>query len=147
MFPLRNEGSRLLLIFTLGSALPFVLLVFIEGGLQSVDWPAWGLAFFLHFTLTGTYGCTYTGVTAFSPTIGIVDRVEESMPDGLPRDQLAPTWFTDQKLSGARRENLLATGFISESDGVLQLTPRGRQIVGCLRIFRGFLGLPDVGKG
>jgi len=69
------------------------------------------------------------------------------MPHGLQRHELAPPWFNDKNLSGARRENLVATGMIRESGGLLHLSSRGRLIAGCFLLFRRLLGLPDVAKG
>jgi hypothetical protein len=60
---------------------------------------------------------------------------------------LAPSWFVDAHLAGARCESLLASGLIAESDGILRLTARGRIIGTCFLLFRRFLGLPDVAKG
>jgi hypothetical protein len=145
--PVRNQGFRLALIFSLGGALLLGILVAASGGFRPLDRPAWGLALLLHFSLSAVYMCLYTGLESFSPSIGIAKRVEANMPRGLSRGELAPPWFTEEKLSGARRENLLATGFIRACGGLLQLTPRGRVIARCFWIFRRFLGLPDVGRG
>jgi len=150
-FPVRHQGIRLGLIFSLGAvAMVGVYALatrFSKGSFESLNWPSWGLACLLHFSLSGVYLNLYTLVTGFSPSIGILERVEESMPHGLKRSELAPPWFTNKNLSGARRENLLATGFIYETGGVLHLSPRGRLIAHCFLIFRRFLGLPDVAKG
>ena len=150
-FPVRHQGIRLGLIFSLGAvamAGAYALVSRLsEGSFESVDWPSWGLACLLHFSLSGVYLNLYTLVTGFSPSIGILERVEESMPHGLKRGDLAPPWFTDKNLSGARRQYLLATGFIYETDGVLHVSPRGRLIARCFLMFRRFLGLPDVAKG
>jgi hypothetical protein len=147
MFPARRQGARLIAIFSVGAVLLFGIFVLASGGFSSVDWPSWGLAFLLHFSLSGAYLGLYTGLVSFSPSIAIAKRLEASMPHGLAQDKLAPPWFTDDKLGGARLENLLATGFIYQSGGLLRLTSRGRIIVRCLRLFRNILGLPETGKG
>jgi hypothetical protein len=111
------------------------------------DWLSYGLVLLLHLALSGVYLNLYTLVGGFSPSIGILERVEASIPHGLQRHELAPPWFNDKNLSGARRENLLATGMIYESGGLLHLSPRGRFIAACFLTFRRFLGLTDVAKG
>jgi len=145
VFPLRNQIIGLGVIFSTG---PLLLLgAALSFDASSLDWLSWGLSALLHFALFGVYVNLYTLVAGFSPSIGILERVEESMPRGLQRHELAPPWFNDKNLSGARRENLLSTGMIDESDGLLHLSPRGRAIAGCFLLFRRFLGLPDVAKG
>ena len=151
IFPLRHQGIRLGLIFLFGVP-PIPAMYTLAAHLapdrfQTPDWPSWGLACLLHFSLAGAYMILYTGVTGHSPSIGILERVDESMPNGLKRSELPPPWFTDNHLSGARRQNLLATGFIYECEGTLYLTPRGRLIAMSFLIFRRLLGLPDVAKG
>jgi hypothetical protein len=147
VFPVRKQGARLIAIFSAGAVLLLGIFVLAAGGFSSVDWPSWGLAFLLHFSLSGAYLCLYTGVDSFSPSIAIAKRLEANMPHGLTRDKLAPPWFTDDKLGGARLEHLLATGFIYESGGLLRLTSRGRVVVRWFRLFRKILGLPAIGKG
>lgn len=109
--------------------------------------PAWILTYILHFSLACVYVLLSTGLTSFSPSIAIVERVARSMPKGLKREELSPAWFTDAYLSGARCENLSASGLVAESKGVLRLTVRGKAIAMCFLIFRRFLGLPDLAKG
>jgi hypothetical protein len=143
--PVRNQGIRLGLIF-------LVLPVFALGAgfaatVGEIQWLTWGLGYVLHFALSGSYIFFYTAVSGASPSIAILERVENNMPHGLRRSDLVPEWFTDARLSGARRENLLATGFIRQSDGVLVLSLRGWLIAMCFLMFRRFLGLPDVAKG
>lgn len=150
-FPVRQQGIRLGLIFLICPVAGLVLWHLVSslspGWLAPVQWAVWLLAYLLHVSLSGAYLFLYTAVTGFSPSIAILERVEESMPEGLRRDQLAPKWFTDTNLSGARRENLLTTGFIVEADGRLRLSPRGSLIATCFLVFRRFLGLSDVAKG
>jgi hypothetical protein len=147
-FPVRHHGIRLALIFSLGAAAlvaAYALLLGLFGG--SLDWPSWGLACLLHFSMSAAYMVLYTGVAGFSPSLGILERVDESMPHGLLRAQLPPPWFSDKNLSGTRLENLLSSGFVYQSGGLLQLTERGRLIAGWVLAYRRFLGLPDVAKG
>jgi hypothetical protein len=145
VFPVKNEGSRLIGAFFLGALAVFAVMAAISPGpIESLPWL---LTFILDFSLAGAYMCLYTGVNAFSPSIGIAKRVEASMPKGLTRDQLPPPWFTDAKLSGSRRENLLSGGLVGESAGVLRLTPKGQTLVRGFLTFRRLLGLPDLGRG
>jgi hypothetical protein len=147
----RSQGIRLGAIFIVMPVVCFGLLV----GASAVSGPSlpvresiiWGLAYILHLSLSGSYMFFYTAVTGFSPSIAILERVEASMPHGLARSDLAPKWFTDANLTGARRENLSATGFIYETNGFLRLSARGRVIAQCFLMFRRFLGLPDIGRG
>jgi hypothetical protein len=151
VFPVRNQSLRLGMIFSFG---PFVLIGaytlasrLAPLSFSPVGWSSWGLASLLHFAASGVYLNLFTAVTGFSPSIGILERVDQSMPHGLARSELVPPWFTDKNLSGTRRENLLATGLICESGGSLHLSPRGRLVAGVFLAFRRFLGLPDVAKG
>jgi hypothetical protein len=150
-FPIRNQGLRLGLIFTLVPVAMIsacsLLSHLVPGAFPPVGWSSWGLSCLLHFSLAGVYINLFTAVTGFSPSIGIMERIKESMPHGLKRGELAPPWFSDKNLSGERRENLLATGLIYEAEGSLHLSSRGRLIARCFLIFRRFLGLPDVAKG
>ena len=151
LFPVRRQGIRLGMIFVLMPGLSLALVIaasrVFRNGLPDVEWTIWGLAYVLHLSLSGSYMFLYTAVTGFSPSIAILERVKASMPQGLERNELAPKWFTDANLTGARRENLLATGFIWESADFLRLSSRGWVIARCFLIFRRFLGLKDLGKG
>jgi hypothetical protein len=145
----RNLGAWLAPIFLL---LPVVmgataLAGSVTGVVPSVIWSRWAMAYILHLSLSGSYILVYTAVAGFSPSIAILKRVEGSMPNGLPRDQLAPFWFKDENLTGARRENLLAAGFITESNGMLCLSTSGVIVARGLVVFRRFLGLPDIANG
>lgn len=150
-FPKRAGLVQLALIFVLGPTLMVGILVLVSiltsGAFPRLDWTLWGVAALLHFALSAVYLNLYTLVAGFSPSIGILERVDKSMPRGLTRSELAPPWFNDKNLSGARRENLLATGFIFETGGMLHLSPRGRLIARCFLLFRRFLGLPDMARG
>jgi hypothetical protein len=141
IFSPKNQLRWLSTIFML---LPLLLLGIC---MRSLGGLACGLALLLHYVLSGVYLSLYTMVAGFSPSIGILERAEEGMPHGLERHELAPPWFNDKNLSGARRENLLAHDLIYESGGWLHLSPRGRLIAGCFLLFRRVLGLPDVAKG
>jgi hypothetical protein len=151
LFPTRAGNAQLALIFLFGPGLLLGIIVLVSvltsGSFPSIDWTSWALAGLLHFALAGVYLVLHTSMAGFSPSIGILERVERSMPHGLTRSELAPPWFNDKNLSGARRGNLVASGMIYESRGLLLLTPRGRFIAGCFLIFRRILGLPDVAEG
>jgi hypothetical protein len=153
IFRPRNQVVGLVFIF---AVIPVVLGVpgvliaarFSDGG---ATFPGaaiqWGLAYILHLAASGSYMFLYTAVAGASPSIAILEKVDAHMPKGLKRSELAPAWFTDAALSGARKENLLATGLIADHSGALELTFRGRIIAMTFLLFRRFLGLPDVAKG
>jgi hypothetical protein len=141
LFSPQNQLRWLSAIFLLG---PLLLL---GRDMRSLGGLSCGLVLLLHYVLSGVYLSLYTMVAGFSPSIGILERVDEGMPQGLERHELAPPWFNDKNLSGARRENLLASGLIHESRGVLHLSSRGRLIARCFLLLRRVLGLPDVAKG
>jgi hypothetical protein len=146
IFSPRNQLVPLASIFFIFGP-GFMIGIFALTSLAAFDWPSWGLSALLHFALAAVYINLYTLVAGFSPSIGIIERVEESMPRGLERSELAPPWFNDKNLSGNRRENLLATGLVCESNGLLLLSPRGKFVARSFLTYRRFLGLPDVAKG
>ena len=150
-FPVKNQPSRLAVIFVV---LPALILAFCYlAGLSSWrsiphwSWASWLLIYLLDLPLSLAYMVLYTLVTGFSPSISILEHVEENMPQGLPRDQLLPHWFTHDRLAGARHDNLVKRGLVSDNGGVLQLQPRGKFVAICFLIFRRFIGLPDLAKG
>jgi hypothetical protein len=149
-FPVRNQPSRLVLIFI---ALPALIVAACLTVLSSWSvipkwsWAMWCLVYLLDFSLSAAYICVFTAITGFSPSIAIVERVGRSMPLGLPRNELVPHWFTHEKLTGARHDNLVTRGLISDTAGILRLQPRGRFVARCFLIFRRFLGLPDMAGG
>lgn len=136
-FAIAGQGMRLVAVFVVLPGIVCATPVEIS----------WALTYLLHVCMSVCYIILYTGVTGFSPSIAILERVDRSMPEGLTREQLPPQWFTDTHLSGARRENLLSGGLITESGGTLRLTARGKFIAACFLIFRRFIGLPDVAQG
>jgi len=151
LFPARRHGLGLVIILVLLPFLAYALVFTAAGvlhsalsGLMPVEW---GLAYLLHLSLSGPYLFVYTALVGFSPSMGILEKVDASMPRGLERHDLAPKWFTDANLSGARLENMLASGLVLESQNCLQLSSRGRVIARCFLVFRRFLGLEDVAKG
>ncbi len=143
VFRPRKQIVLLTLIFTFGPSLMLGIVVLAS----RIDLSSCGLALLLHLALAAVYINLYTLVAGFSPSIGILERVDESMPRGLQRNELAPPWFNDENLSGARRENLLSSGLVYESGGLLLLSPRGLLVSRIFLTFRRFLGLPDVAKG
>ena len=147
----RSLGMALVVIFLF---LPGILIALFLGAkvlfpdaLPGVRPVEWGMAYILNLSLSGSYFFVYTAVAGFSPSIGILEKVDASMPRGLKRHELAPDWFTDANLSGARLRNLMASGLVTESDGSLRLSSRGRVIAQGYLVFRRFLGLGDLAQG
>ena len=149
IWKVRSQGIWLSLIFliapTLGLGIHLVLCF--VGTVTRIEWGQTCLTFLLHYTLSVSYMLLYTGITGFSPSIAILQRVATSMPAGLLRDELTPAWFTDEMLSGARYNNLKHMELISETGSVLRIEPRGRFIAVCFLVFRRLLSLPDIAKG
>jgi hypothetical protein len=148
--PIRKQGLALILLFVLAPGLVLLggfIRAWTMQALVQDSWLFWGLAYLLHAALSGAYFFLYTGVTGFSPTLAIMDNLAKGMPGGIERSQLAPRWFTDERLSGARHANLLSGGLIHQTSGMLHLTARGRFIAGVFLFFRRFLGLSDLAKG
>jgi len=149
-FPIRNQPFRLALLFlALPAAIVLICLAAPSSWRLIPGWPwaAWGLGYLLDLSVSLSYVLLYTGLTSFSPSIAILERVEASMPQGLPREKLVPYWFTHERLAGARHDNLVGSRLVADSGAVLQLQPRGRFIARCFLIFRRFLGLPDLAQG
>lgn len=146
----RNQGIWLGVVF-------FLMPACIGGGVAAWkgtrgfglegEWAGWALAYLLHGALSVAYMFLYTAVSGVSPSIAILEKVDESMPRGLRRHELAPKWFSDLSLSGIRRDNLVRSGFVSSEGGVLRLKARGRLIAICFVVFRRLLGLSDIAKG
>lgn len=149
-FPVKNQPTRLAAIFVV---LPAFLVIFSGAVLSSWpwipnwSWAAWSLVYLLDLSLALSYMLLYTAVTGFSPSIAILEHVEESMPHGLRREELVPHWFTEENLAGLRHENLVRRRLIAHSRGLLSIQPRGRFIARCFLIFRRFVGLADLARG
>ena len=124
----------------------YVFLPF-AGNIGRGEWAQLSLALLLHYAMSVSYMLLYTAIIGFSPSIAVLQRVENGMPAGLKRDELVPEWFTDEMLSGARHKNLKDIGLISESGGVLHLEWSGRLIALSFLVFRRVLGLSDVARG
>ena len=147
--PRRHDAASLAAIFVL---MPLFIcgLTFAGssvGALRPVAWVNWGLASILHLSLSASYVLLYSAVVGFSPSIAVLKQVAESMPRGLARDQLAPSWFTDKNLTGNRQDNLSRSGLVVEVDHTLTLSTSGRILALTLVIFRRLLGLPDIANG
>lgn len=140
----KNHPSWLTAVFLV---LPVFIVILFSIATSRWPWEGLGLAYLLDLSLSLSYMLLYTGIVGFSPSIAILERVEASMPRGLPREELVPHWFTHERLAGARHDNLLHRRLISDSDGILRLLPRGRFVARCFLIFRRFLGLPDLAEG
>jgi len=149
--PIKNQPARLAFIFLI---LPIFLMSICEASALShpnlppgTHWQSLCLAYLLDLSLSLAYMLVYSAVAAFSPSIAILERVEENMPQGLPREELVPPWFSDENLAGARHHNLVSNGLVSYRDANLVLEFKGRFVARCFLIFRRFLGLPDLAKG
>jgi hypothetical protein len=150
-FAVKNQPARLSFIFLVLPAflIGMCLAVSLPGAdfLPRMSRPAWCLVYLLDLSLSLSYMFLYTSVAGFGPSIAILEHVEESMPQGLPREELVPQWFSDENLAGARHENLVNSGLVSNFGGDIELQFRGWFIAQCFLIFRRFLGLPDLAKG
>jgi hypothetical protein len=149
-FPIGNQPFRLALVFL--ALPPAIILICLAAPaswrvVPQWPWSAWCLAYLLDLSVSLSYMLLFTAVASFSPSIAILERVEQSMPRGLPRAELAPEWFSQERLAGERHDNLITSRLISNSGALLQLQPRGRFIAQCFLIFRRFLGLPDLAQG
>jgi hypothetical protein len=149
IWKVRHEGLWLTLIFLVAPAISLPIFLGFSFGwtVPTIDWQPIALTYLLHCAISISYMLLYTGITGFSPSIAILQRVASSMPVGLERNELAPDWFTDEMLTGVRNENLKNLGLISESVDGLQLQPGGRFVAFCFLVFRRLLGLSDVADG
>jgi len=141
---IKNQPAWLAAVFLV---LPLFAVTFLAVASSRWSWEALALAYLMDLALSLSYMNLYTGIAGFSPSIAILERVEKSMPLGLPREELVPHWFSHERLAGARHDNLVNRRLVSGSGGVLRLLPRGRFIARCFLIFRRFLGLPDLAEG
>jgi hypothetical protein len=149
IWKVRSQGMWLSLIFLIAPTLSLGIDLVLPwvGIVTRIEWAQTFLTLLLHYALSVSYMLLYTGITGFSPSIAILQRIATSLPAGLLREELAPAWFTDEMLSGARHNNLKHMELISESAEVLRLRARGRFIDVCFLIFRRVLSLPDIAKG
>jgi len=132
--------------------LPLLTAIFILAANLSVDLPSPRFIrllaiFLLHASLSSAYIVFYSGLIAFSPSLAILEAIDQSMPSGLHYEELFLPWFNHKNLAGLRIENLIAAQMLVETQNLLCLTAKGRLVAWCFRLYRRSIGLPEVSEG
>ena len=123
--------------------LPMVLLIHLIGQeLPLFDLVSIAL---LHVALSCAYIQIYPASQADSPSLRLLIHVQQSMPRGLSVEEIYPL-FDPLHLFQARIQDLLSSGLVQKTNGLLDLTPKGRALILPFVLFRQMLGLPP-GRG
>lgn len=96
----------------------------------------------LQLSLASAYILSYPAFEALSPSLVMVLLAGDRGHLGL--DEL-PQFFRDDCLLKPRIRELVETGMVIESDGVLSITRKGRLLAACFVFMRSLLGLPKGG--
>ncbi len=138
----RNDALVLVLVFLA----PLLILPLLAGnvaqGLDAVDFAAICL---LQIALGCAYIQIYPASQAQSPSLKIMMIVDRGMPAGVTEENIRKS-FRQETLFDERLDDLLLSGLVENTNGQLQLTPRGRQFIFPFLLIRKWVGLP-FGEG
>ena len=99
----------------------------------------------LHGSLSGVYIIGYTLISAFSPSIEILKRLDAA-PAGLKRDEIRLPYL-ETALGGNRVVNLVNDGLIQAEGSRVRLGSSGRVLATLVLFYRHTIGLPDGAGG
>ena len=99
----------------------------------------------LHGSLSAVYIIGYTLISAFSPSIEILKRLDAS-PAGLRREEIRLPYL-ETALGGNRVVNLVNDGLILAEGDRVQLGSTGRLLADLVLLYRHTIGLPDGAGG
>jgi len=141
-----QRPEKQILTFALIFLLPIlVYLLWQRFGSQTRSWLDLFSVTLLYMSLTVAYIQTYPAVQALSPSLRILLLVGNAMPKGITEGEILGA-FDPKQLLEDRIQDLLDARFVQESEGRLEITPRGSLLILPGALLRRILGLP-VGKG
>ena len=142
--------------------LPLLTLIFLVGG-SGLSWwwatarvflPAsarpdfvteWAAVLLLHGAASSVYIIGYTLLSAFSPSIEIMKRLDTAF-DGLTYAEIDVP-FLRTTVGGERVTNLLDDGLLIADGDVVRLGPRAVSLARVALLYRHAIGLPDGSGG
>jgi len=138
----RNQGPTLLAIFGVPwTIITVVFLFFLKTGRVSEYVCSLAL---LHLSLSSAYIFTYPALEGLSPSLIILIFIEKTKA-GLTAEEVIrrfdATLLWDKKI-----ESLLNSGLVTETEGKLRITSKGKLFIMPFIVLRRFLGLP-MGEG
>ncbi|OQW92128.1 MAG: hypothetical protein BWK78_02605 [Thiotrichaceae bacterium IS1] len=69
------------------------------------------------------------------------------MPTGICESDLKMESLSEEMLTGKRIRHLVNAGMVTRNDTILQVTLKGKLVVGIFKIYRRVMNLPPYGKG
>jgi hypothetical protein len=102
------------------------------------------LAVTFHASLSLTYTVLYTNIQGDSPTLRIVASIADAGPGGLGRPDLEGILHEEGVLL-SRLRAMVGQGLATEQDGLLRLTPAGRQLARLYGVVDRIFGLTPGG--
>jgi predicted transcriptional regulator len=105
-------------------------------------------ALLLHCLLSSAYIFTYAGIGEYSPSIEILLELSANAPQGLQYKDIQIVSLSEYQLTGKRIDNLLSSGtVITDAEGFLHLTSKGRSVIRFCIVYRTALGLTPFSNG
>jgi hypothetical protein len=101
----------------------------------------WAAVLLLHGSASTVYIIGYTLLSAFSPSIEIMKRLEQA-PGGLAREEIDVP-FLRTTIGGERVINLLEDGLLVAEGDAVKLSSRASTLAGITMLYRHVIGLPD----
>lgn len=105
----------------------------------------WAAVVLLHGAAASVYIIGYTLLSAFSPSIEILKRIDQA-PGGLARDAIDVP-FLRTAIGGDRVKNLVADGLLEADGDAVRLGPRAQTLARIALVYRRAIGLPDGAGG
>jgi hypothetical protein len=101
----------------------------------------WAAVFLLHAAASSVYIIGYTLLSAFSPSIEILKRLDAAT-DGLTHSEIDVP-FLRTTIGGERVMNLLEDGMLVADGDVVRLGPQATTLASIALVYRRAIGLPD----
>jgi|GEM_PF-1408724 len=102
-------------------------------------------AFILCYALSLTYIFTYPAAQAGCPTFVVLMLIKAAMPRGASKDEIY-TYCREKGLFGLEVQDLVDEDLITEKNGQLAPTQKGKNLLGIFSFMRKVFGLPP-GRG
>lgn len=138
----RRHGLALLMIFVLPI---FILAILLPNLWAAFTWLDFASVTLFHLSLSFAYIQTYPAVQALSPSLRILILVQTSMPAGMSEAEVLK-FFDAEQILDDRIHDLTVSHLVSEINGALEITTKGRLFILPFLLLRKILGLPQ-GKG